>query len=106
MPYISDEDRKRILECEASPHLGGVDIIEALIDTLRTIPSGKTKGACNYVISRLVAGAMKPDDGWSYTSLSNAAGVFDDAGNEFRRRLLDPYEDKAIEKNGDLPEYK
>ena len=41
-----------------------------------------------------------------YTELSDAIAVFGDIQHELRRRLLDPYEDEAIEKNGDVYEFK
>jgi len=42
----------------------------------------------------------------SYQNLSDVIAALNDSAEEIRRRLLIPYEDKAIEKNGDLPEYK
>lgn len=96
MPYIDQKDRFHIAD-----HMS----ISAIADILRKVPSGKVKGACNYTVSRIVAQAMKPEEGWGYSSLSEAIGCLEDAAAEMRRRLLDPYEDKAIAKNKDLPEY-
>jgi len=67
--------------------------------------SQASAGTANYVISSIIADVMKPTTGWTYSSLSRALAVFRDAEAEMRRRLLDPYEDKAIERNGDIPEY-
>jgi hypothetical protein len=109
MPYISEEDRDFIEEqLRSQNHYASWtegDCVARIASIIKNVPSGKIKGACNYIISRIVAGAMKPDAGWGYTSLSEAVDVFADAESEMRRRMLDPYEDKAIEKNGDLPEF-
>ena len=94
MPYTSQKDRNNV-DAE----------IDELLEQIKITPSGKTKGCCNYVISRLVAAAMKPEEGWNYAALSSARGIFTDAGEEFARRLMAPYEDEAINKNGDIPEY-
>ncbi len=66
----------------------------------------KRPGPTNYVITRVVARALKPDDGWSYHSISRAIAVLNDAATEMRRRLMDVREDDAIKENGDIPEYK
>jgi hypothetical protein len=62
-------------------------------------------GVANYLVTRLIVDIMRPLDGWSYTSLSQAIAVLSDAAAEMRRRLLDPYEEKIILRNGDIPEY-
>lgn len=92
MPYIAPESRP------AYDHE-----IELLISKLRT--SLKKDGDVNYVISRIVAGTFKPDAGWSYETASDGTKAFEAAGTEFYRRVLAPYEDKGIVKNGDIPEY-
>ena len=38
-----------------------------------------------------------------YTIISDACAAMSDAEHELRRRVLDPYEDKVIKKNGDIP---
>lgn len=62
-------------------------------------------GVVNYAITRLVAGSLKPVDGWSYHSLSRAIAVLRDAATEMERRLMAKREDKAIQDNGDIQEY-
>jgi hypothetical protein len=69
-------------------------IIEGLVNRLREIKA--RPGDCNYVVTRIVLESLKPSEGWSYHSLSDA---------EIERRLLGPYEDEAIIKNGDMPCY-
>lgn len=95
MPYIKPQDR----ECCDK-------LIEQCQDLLKNYGIDKRKGIANYIISRIIAGGMIPDEGWSYTSLSNAISVFKDAEYEMRRRLLDRYEDVCIDRNGDILEYK
>jgi hypothetical protein len=79
--------------------------IDELITLLKSYPDS-LEGNCNYTITRIVAASMKPDAGWRYANLSRAQEVFNAAGLEFNRRLVAPYEDKCIVKNGDLDEYK
>ena len=113
MPYIVEEtDRKFIDEGIA---LMGQDSrmdsyhvpdIEDIAEILRSVPSGKKKGAFNYFVSRLFLNTFVLPDGIHYTETSNAIDVFDNMKTEWTRRILHPYEDKAIEENGDLPEMK
>ncbi len=91
MPYIRSKKRAD-LDLE----------IDNLIERMRKV--FVVKGDVNYAITRIVLGALRPDDGWSYTTLSEAIGVLRDSEVEIRRRLLDPYENQAIRQNGDVPE--
>jgi len=108
MPYISQEDRDyidiQLDACAEAPNGEAFQIVE-IAEILRNVPSGKVKGAVNYITTRLSLSAMKPESGWSYSSLSEVVGVLRDAADEIQRRLLAPYEDQAILKNGDLIEY-
>jgi len=87
-----------------------------------------TRGEANYVLCRVVLESMKPEGGWGYHSLSDTIIVLEgaiegidenstgtsmdtlydcvsvcyDAADEIKRRLLGPYEDTAIRKNGDM----
>lgn len=95
MPYITKDNRK-ILDYH----------LDALIDDINShFLLDDREGILNYTISRLVASCMKPKSGWRYSNLARARAVFTEAGAEFTRRLIRPYEDEAIEKNGDIPEY-
>lgn len=87
------------------------------------------RGDVNYSVCRIALESLKPATGWSYYSLSDAVAACEgaaaeiaanydftvewrpihyalsicvDAGDEIRRRLLAPYEDAAIIKNGDM----
>lgn len=63
-------------------------------------------GEANYIITRIVAGLFKPEGGkWRYYAIARAMGCFVCAALEFYFRVARGYEDKAIEKNGDVKEY-
>ena len=96
MPYIKQEDREKL------DHY-----IDMAVNALRKESPDliNRSGLVNYVISRIVASSMKPEFGWKYSGLSRAVGILEDATHEFRRRLMDKYEDECIERNGDLEEY-
>jgi len=87
MPYIKHE-RRAALDV----------IIEGLINRLKELQDLK-RGDLNYVVTRLVLETLNHD---SYHSLSDCVSVLRDAADEIVRRLLGPYEDTAIEKNGDM----
>lgn len=112
MPYIAEKDRVKqvtdVIECESESLQMYSEyqlnkVLDALIDHIRA--EGGKKGTCNYIVSRLVAGGMMPEEGWGYDSISNARACLLDAGLELGRRLMDGYEDSCIERNGDIPEY-
>jgi hypothetical protein len=78
--------------------------LDCLARCVQYIPSNKSKGALNYILSRLVLTVLGKQ-GLSYQNLSDVIAALNDAAEEIRRRLLNPYEDEAIKKNGDLEEY-
>jgi hypothetical protein len=86
MPYISIPRR---------PPLD--PIIDGLLKRLREI--GCRKGDINYTVTRIAVEALNND---SYHSISDCISVLRDAADEIARRLLGPYEDTAILRNGDL----
>ncbi len=96
MPYVTQHIRSQL----------DTDI-EILVDRLRKVVPDDMKrpGPANYTVTRIVAGALKPKDGWSYHSLSRAIAVLRDAAAEMQRRLMDQREDQVIRENGDVPEY-
>jgi len=103
MPYISKEMKERLTKDDVSLEFVVEDIIEDVIDGYS---EDEYEGICNYVISRVVAGVMKPKNGWRYKWLNRAHGTFLSAAAEFYRRVAIPYEDECILKNGDIEEYK
>jgi len=97
MPYIKKTDRANGLD-------RSINQIVLDLKRIRHWPATR-KGATNYAVTRIVLASMKPDEGWSYDSISRALAVLDDAHGEMKRRLMDVREDKAIEQNGDVLEY-
>jgi len=90
MPYITQERRKLL-----DPS------IEALQKHLAEL--GGHEGDLNYVISRLIGSAFLNDT--RYHTIARVTGVLENVKSEFYRRLGVPYENEAIEKNGDVPEF-
>lgn len=101
MPYIKENARNADVVDEVTLN----EYIEDIIDYIQDLNDDQKEGTCNFIISRIVAGGMKPETGWRYMWMSRAYCVFQAAGAEFYRRLLGKYEDQAIAKNGDIPEY-
>jgi hypothetical protein len=88
VPYI-DETRREALR----PHL--IRLTEELG------AMGHEAGDLNFCISFLLLYAW---DGFNSYARGNALiGVLECAKQEFYRRFLAPYEDRAIRRNGDLP---
>lgn len=85
MPYIKQADRPQF-----------DDHIFALVDLVDNV------GHVNYIISKLAACLVNSEQGTSYEQLNAVDGVLGLAHAEFRRRWVFPYEDRAIERNGDL----
>ena len=96
MPYIKQESRARINS-----------YLHELTDQIQMMEPDALKrpGIVNYIITRIVATVLKPDEEWSYHSMSRALAVLRDAEAEMRRRLMDVIENTAIGRNGDLQEY-
>ena len=93
MPYISEE-RRRVLDTH----------IEGLQKALSGLAiRGGSEGDLNYTISRLVGAVFLNET--RYHTIARVTGVLDNVIQEFYRRLGIPYENQAIEKNGDVPEF-
>lgn len=80
MPYISPEDRSRILVDETSI---------------------STPGELNYFISILLNWYIN-QKGKSYTTINEMIGALECAKLELYRRIAVPYEDTKIKENGDV----
>jgi len=87
MPYIKDEQK--------------YEMSDAINDLFMFIES---KGDLNYAICELV-GRVILSEKISYTNVSEWIDAVHDAECELRRRLLNPYEDKKIVQNGDVPSF-
>jgi hypothetical protein len=68
---------------------------------LNVIQLPEAKGDLNFIIYSLVK-AWLDDNGRNYFNISTLIGALEDCADELRRRELHPYEDKAIQKNGDI----
>jgi hypothetical protein len=90
MPYIAEERR-----ADLDPHVSEV------ISILRKL--GWNEGDLNYTISRLVGAAFEEEP--RYHTIARVTGVLKNVADEFYRRIAGPYEDFAIEKNGDVGEF-
>jgi DNA-binding protein len=82
MPYITKEAREELKKAIRSP---------------------ANKGELNYVLTLFMLHYVQ-HQGASYQTISDAISAATDAGEEMRRRLLNPYEDKKIRQNGDIYE--
>lgn len=89
--FIDDEDKKHI----------GEKPIAALALLIGAVPSGKIKGALNYTTCRLAMQVCQPI---GYIETCEMFLTLRAAADELQQELLDPYEDKVIVKNGDVPE--
>ena len=83
MPYIPEE--KRVGKC---------DEIVQLMKDLNIQPDGEI----NYILYKFCKDTVKP----GYNTYKNYLGELDECRTEIRRRFLAPYEDLAIERNGDV----
>ena len=88
MPYIKDKDKYDMVES-----------IEELQNWIRS------KGDLNYAICQLVGNLILDGKKISYTTMSEWIDAVHDAEQELRRRLLDPYEEKKMIENGDVPSF-
>lgn len=99
MPYISTEpsdDQRSKVE----------DSLNKLISDIRDkFLVDERDGVLNYCISELVCQSMRPPSGWRYRILERCIGILECCKLELYRRLVAPYEDQAIEKNGDIESY-
>ena len=94
MPYINQEQRKKFDK-----------LVDHLVMELMHTDSGEKRaepiaGQINYVISRLIWKIF--DEHSSYARANELMGVLQGVQAEFYRRKVGPYEDGAIERNGDI----
>ena len=98
MPYINSEERP------------SVDVALAILREAITHSAKdqhKVCGVMNYAITNLlqVIPNVKNEGRWNYDSINSAIGVLDCTKLELYRRLAGPYEDRCIEKSGDVEVY-
>lgn len=61
----------------------------------------RSAGELQYEIALLVSGYVNDND-LEYQTLNDVMGALDGASREFYRRIVAPYEDEKIAKNGDV----
>jgi hypothetical protein len=82
MPYIKPERREEI------------DELVHLMKVMKV----KADGDLNYILYKYCKNHIKP----SYNNLKNFCGELRQCATEIERRILAPYEDSKIQKNGDV----
>lgn len=85
MPYIKQEER---------------DNLKAISSEIRRT-SVKNAGNLNYLITLLIKSYLN-EHGKNYQTCNDIVGALDNAKDEFKRRIQDPYEDTKIAENGDV----
>ena len=88
MPYIQEKKRSDF----TSPLLELQIVMEEC---------GCSSGDLNYLFTKL-AQAYLECAGLNYAALNDVVGALEGAKAEFQRRVVAPYEDGAIERNGDV----
>ncbi len=79
------------------------DQVDDEIHDLAHAFGGLGKSVLTYTIFKLMKlWVFTSGGGFNYQNMSDACAAARDAEHEFRRRFMDPYEDKAIQKNGDI----
>jgi len=97
MPYIVPE-RRAVFEGEIRSILKKIGNGEG-----EDTRDDKAKGELNYIIFSLVAGHLLENGKMRYHRAQDfITGTLGACEHELLRRLVDTYEDKCIEKNGDL----
>lgn len=101
MPYIAQKSREKLDDSinKLAKHI--VDI------SRQEEGDGAFAGLLNYSCTRLALEIIRLRFGGHirYWLVATVRGVFKDVSDEFYRRLVTPYEDKQIEKNGDVDLY-
>ena len=88
MPYISQNDRKKINDFDK--------LLESLNKDNYTSPD-----VMNYLFSKLIEQYILVN-GLSYQSINDIIGALECCKSEFYRRLVGPYQKAQIHKHGDL----
>ena len=85
MPYIIQELRDKYLNILEDIQNKGIENV----------------GTLNYLVT-MICGIYLTEQGERYKTYNDIVGTLECAKLELYRRLIAPYEDKAIERNGDL----
>lgn len=102
MPYVTQDQRDIIdpaLEAVVSKVMKASELGSGLGKETR-------QGPLNYTITRLLLNVLDIDaDHVRSHDMDRFKGILSNVADEFYRRLGGPYEDLALIKNGDIPEY-
>ena len=79
--------------------------IDALLKKICHFADDEVEGVLNYIITSILNRRFTLDGRWRYKKINRAIGVLECVKLEFYRRLAGPYEDSAINKNGDIQCY-
>jgi hypothetical protein len=105
MPYIELKARERIDEALAKL-VWAVSEAARIGDADWREQQERVPGLLNYAVTRLMMGVVKElFRGMRYWIGNMLLGMLDAVGKEFYYRVMRPYEDSAVGKNGDIPEY-
>ena len=88
MPYISQDDRTKFETIPETLYEEGID----------------TAGELQYLIAQAISVYMNSHP-QRYQTMNDIMGALSGAQMEFYRRVVAPYEDKCIVKNGDVDGY-
>jgi hypothetical protein len=110
MPYIEESKRERVdsciselVLCMKSTLLNAENINVFNLDKLNNQDILESAGVMNYCITRIINKMMGDI---SYSKIAVMTGVLENIKQEFYRRAAAPYEDRKINQNGDVKEYK
>lgn len=100
MPYIPQKEREKL-----NPLID--DLAEKIVAQAKECGhEAAYAGILNYVCTRLAMKVIKLHFGkMRYWIIATTVGTFKNIADEFYRRVGVPYEDKQIEKNGDVDLY-
>jgi len=100
MPYIAPKDREKL-----DPLID--QLAERIVQEAKGYDyDGAFAGLLNYTCTRLALKVIRLQFGkMRYWILATVTGTFKNVADEFYRRLGVPYEDKQIEKSGDVDLY-
>ncbi len=87
MPYIKKEQRPAIDE-----------LVKPLIEHLKSLPLEDQDGSLNYAVTKIIKHVYPQ----KYFHFNRALGVLTAITQELYRKIVGPYEDTKITKNGEV----
>lgn len=87
MPYIRKEKRPQVDR-----------LVTPLIKHLNSLPVEEQDGVLNYIVTKIIKNIYPQ----KYFHLNRALGVLSAVTHELYRRVIAPYEDTKIKKEGDV----